>query len=152
MAIHPSQVTPEPSHRILIRGCQVDTWVGVYEHEQQQRSTVVFDLDLDVDARLAARMDRIYDTVDYALVVADIRQSLFDRRFHLIEAMAEFVAQRILERFVASRIRLTIFKGPVLDRVDSVGVEIERFSTVALQRLKAGSQVSDARPLAGAVR
>lgn len=128
MATPRLQLKTTATHRLLIRGCKVDTWVGVYEHERAQRSTVVFDIDLEIDGRQAAKDDRIDHTVDYALVVADIRQSLFDRRFHLIEAMADFVAQRILQKFGAIEVKLVIFKGSVLDRVDNVGVQIERFA------------------------
>ena len=115
-----------PTHRLQVRRCEVDTWIGVYPHEQARRTTLLFDLDLDVDASVAAASDRIGDTVDYAEVVADLRRCLHDQRHFLVEALAEFVAARLLDRYGALRVRVAITKQSVLERVASVGVEIER--------------------------
>lgn len=118
-----------PSHRLLIRRCAIATWIGVYEHEQALRTRLLFDVDLDIDARLAAAGDHIDDTVDYGRVVEDLRACLYDKRYHLLEALADFVADRILQRYSVVRVRLTVSKLAVLEDVDSVGVEVERYPT-----------------------
>jgi len=118
---------PVHSHRLLIRRCEVLTWIGVYEHEQAQPTRLLFDLDIDVDARLAAATDRIGDAVDYGAIVADLRECLAQERNYLLETLSEFVADRILSRFNAGRVRLSVCKIGILDGVGSVGVEIERF-------------------------
>lgn len=119
--------SPSSTHRLQIRRCEVATWIGVYEHEQTQRTTLLLDLDLDVDASAASAADRIDQTVDYAQVVQDLRDCLFDRRHFLVEALADFVAQRLLAEFAAHRVRVAVAKQAVLEGVASVGVEVERF-------------------------
>ena len=114
------------THRLQIRRCEVTTWIGVYAHEQTQRSTVLFDLDLDVDARAASAGDQIGDTVDYGLVVEDLRGCLHDKRHQLVEALADFVADRLLARFAVLRVKVSVAKPSVLPGVASVGVEVER--------------------------
>jgi dihydroneopterin aldolase len=121
---------PLHTHRLQIRRCEVDTWIGVYEHEQARRSTLLFDLDLDIDGRQAAASDCIADTVDYGLVVEDVRQHLQDQRHYLVETLADHVADRILSRFSVVRVRVAVAKQAVLDRVASVGVEVERYQQV----------------------
>jgi dihydroneopterin aldolase len=80
-----------------------------------------------VDASAASAADRIDQTVDYAQVVQDLRDCLFDRRHFLVEALADFVAQRLLAEFAAHRVRVAVAKQAVLEGVASVGVEVERF-------------------------
>lgn len=118
---------PMPSHRLLIRRCEVATWIGVYAHEQTQRTTLLFDLDLDIDGRLAAAGDSLDDTVDYGQVVADLRACLYDKRHRLVETLADFVADRVLQRFSVSRARVAVVKQSVLEGVVGVGVEVERY-------------------------
>lgn len=114
------------THRLQIRSCEVDTWIGVYEHEQVQRTTVLFDLDLDLDGRAASSADHIVETVDYARVVEDLRNGLRDRRHHLVESLADHVAERLLSRFALLRVRVAVAKRSVIQGVASVGVEVER--------------------------
>jgi dihydroneopterin aldolase len=118
---------PSSTHCVQIRRCEVATWIGVYEHEQAQRMTLIFDIDLDVDANAASAADRIDQTVDYVKVVQDLRDCLHDRRHFLIETLADFVAQRLLNQFTAQRVRVNVAKHAVLEGVASVGVEVERF-------------------------
>ncbi len=114
------------SHRLLIRDCLVSTWIGVFDHEQERPTTLRFDIDLDVDGRVAAHSDLIDDTVDYATVVQDLRASLADQRHRLLERLADAVAQRILDRFPVYRVRVRVAKLGILPQVGQVGVEIIR--------------------------
>lgn len=114
------------THRLQIRRCEIATWIGVYEHEQAGRTTLLFDLDLDIDGRKASAADRIGETVDYGEVVQDLRCCLHDKRHQLVESLVDFVADRLLDRFAALRVRVAISKVAVLPGVASVGVEVVR--------------------------
>lgn len=118
---------PLHTHRLQIRRCEVDTWIGVYEHEQTQRTKLLFDIDLDIDGRRAAAGDCIGDTVDYGSVVEDLRRFLHDQRHFLVETLADHVAARILQQFNVVRVRVAVAKQAVLEGVASVGVEVERY-------------------------
>jgi len=119
----------QTSHRLFIRQCLVTTWIGVYEHEQLRPTGLLFDIDLDVDGRLAASSDRIADTVDYASVVDDLRVSLAQQRHRLLERLADAVAQRILARFRVWRVRVSVAKVGILEDVAQVGVEVVRYQS-----------------------
>lgn len=118
---------PLHTHRLQIRRCEVDTWIGVYEHEQTQRTKLLFDLDLDIDGRRAAAGDCLGDTVDYGSVVEDLRRCLHNKRHYLVETLADHVADRILRQFNVVRVRVAVAKQAVLEGVASVGVEVERY-------------------------
>lgn len=115
------------SHRILIRGCEVKTWIGVSQQERDRPTTLLFDLELDVDARRAALTDDIADAVNYAEVVEDLRSTLADQEHHLLEQLAEVVTARIFSRFKVSRVHLRVIKIGILEGVANVGIEVVRF-------------------------
>ena len=115
------------SHTLFIKDCSVQTWIGVYEHEQKKPTILVFNIELDVDARQAASSDLIGDTVDYAVVVSYIREYLRHARHRLLETLTQQVADQIFSTFNVSRVRLSVAKTGILEGVASVGVEIERF-------------------------
>ena len=115
------------SHTLFIKDCSVQTWIGVYEHEQKKPTILVFNIELDVDARQASSSDLIGDTVDYAVVVSYIREYLRHARHRLLETLTQQVAEQIFSTFNVSRVRLSVAKTGILEGVASVGVEIERF-------------------------
>jgi dihydroneopterin aldolase len=84
------------------------------------------DLDIELDANAAAQSDDIADTIDYAAVVADLRQCLAGKSYFLLERLAEYVAARILERFGARRVTVRVAKIAILEGVGRVGVTITR--------------------------
>lgn len=115
------------SHRLFIKDCSVQTWIGVYEHEQKTPTILIFNIELDVDARQAASSDLIGDTVDYAVVVSFLREYLRNARHRLLETLTQQVADQIFSTFNVSRVRLSVAKTGILEGVASVGVEIVRF-------------------------
>ena len=115
------------SHTLFIKDCSVQTWIGVYEHEQKKPTILLFNIELDVDARQASSSDLIGDTVDYAVVVSYIREYLRHARHRLLETLTQQVADQIFSTFNVSRVRLSVAKTGILEGVASVGVEIERF-------------------------
>ena len=44
------------SHTLFIKDCSVQTWIGVYEHEQKKPTILVFNIELDEDANQAASL------------------------------------------------------------------------------------------------
>ena len=111
---------------IFIEGLEIDSLIGVYEHERQQRQALRFDLELGFDNRKPAQTDRIGDTLDYAKVCERLRGLVEASEFQLVETMAEHCCATLLREFPAERIRLRVAKTGVLPRVARVGVQIER--------------------------
>lgn len=124
-AAHPGGATGAVT--VFIRDLRVETLIGVYAAERVATRTLVMDLDIELDACRAADSDDISDTVDYAVVVADVRAELARKDYFLLERLAEFVAGRILARFGARRVAVRVAKPGVIEGVGAVGVSIERF-------------------------
>ena len=113
--------------KIFLHGMKAETLIGVYDCERKNKQTLILDLDIGV-AEQSALSDDINDTVHYAEVCELVRKSLAEQRFQLLEALAEHVAELILQNFNAVSVRVRVVKPGILPNVREVGVEIERQS------------------------
>ena len=104
---------------------KADTLIGVYDWEREQQQTLILDLDIGTAARSGAS-DSIDDTIHYGDVCDAVRQSLSNQTFLLLEALAEYVAELLIQDFGALWVRVRVVKPGILPNVREVGVEIER--------------------------
>ena len=72
------------------------------------------------------RTDNIHDTVNYGEVVERVARELAERRFKLLEALAEHCCDIIVNDFRAPWVRLSVAKLGHIRNVRKVGVAIER--------------------------
>ena len=110
---------------IFINDFRLEILIGVYEWERRVPQTVQLDLEFALPAR-DKRSDKIGDTIDYAKVVARIKESLAHNRFLLVEALAEHICDIVLGEFGAPWIRASVTKLAALKGVKRLGVTIER--------------------------
>ena len=111
---------------IFIREFRVDAWVGIYEWEIQRPQTLEMEIEIGIPARDASHSDNISDTVHYGEVVERVVAELKDRRFKLLEALAEHVCGIITGDFKAPWVRLSVAKLGHIRNVRRVGVTLER--------------------------
>ena len=111
--------------KIFLHGLKADTLIGVYDWEREQQQTLLIDLDIGV-AEKSAVSDHIDDTIHYGDVCEAVRRSLKEQSFLLLEALAEHIAELLLEDFDALWVRVRVVKPGILANVREVGVEIER--------------------------
>ncbi|MDO4708754.1 MAG: dihydroneopterin aldolase [Pseudomonadota bacterium] len=115
--------------RIFIHGLQLDALIGVYAHEREAGQPLLLDVELGFDNRIPAASDALADTIDYAEVVARLRQWVAQTRHELLETLLEDLAARLRADFPAiTKIRLRVHK-PLAARAlgcADVGIEIGR--------------------------
>lgn len=111
---------------IFISELRIETRIGIYAREQQVAQTVQLDLEIGLRGKHAADSDRIEDTIDYAEVVAAIKQLFAQQHFSLLEHAAESIARMIIKDFKAPWLRVTIAKLSPLASVKRLGISIER--------------------------
>ena len=101
---------------------------GVHSEERRMGKKFYIDVELALDLSAAGRSDDLTKTVDYAEVYALIREIESARQYSLLEALAEDIAQRLLERFPAHEVVVRTRKTevPVGGVMDYVEVEITR--------------------------
>jgi dihydroneopterin aldolase len=100
--------------------------LGVYDWEKRLPQTVEINLEFGMLGPQAGKSDRIGDTIDYAVVAERIREDLLGHRFELLEALAEHIANLLLNDFGSPWVKVDIAKIGMIRNVKRVGVTIER--------------------------
>jgi dihydroneopterin aldolase len=122
-----ARIAPAALYTVFIRDLEVETCVGAFAHERTKPTVLWMDIDIEVASR-AGVTDKLDDAVDYGAVVTDLRRCMGSKRYFLLEKVSEFVANRILEKFGALRVRVSVAKVGIIDGVGRVGVQVERSS------------------------
>lgn len=117
---------PDSMDIIFIRDLRVATVIGIYDWERRIRQTLSLDLELGADIGKAARSDRIEDTLSYKDVAQRVSQFIAGSEFLLLEALAERVAELVMDEFGVSWLRLSVAKPGAVTGARDVGVIIER--------------------------
>ena len=117
------------SDRIRVSRIAVYGRHGVLPEEERLGQRFYITLEAALDLAPAGRSDAVAETVSYADLAAIAVTIASERRFRLIEALAEAIAAEILGRFTRIRaITVTVDKpsAPVPAILDGVSVAITR--------------------------
>ncbi|HKQ25503.1 MAG TPA: dihydroneopterin aldolase [Burkholderiales bacterium] len=111
---------------IFVRDIKLETLIGAFEHERRQPRTLQVNIDIGRHGIRACKTDQLADTIDYAAVVGAVREVFASHRFHLLEPLADTLAELMLSRFEAQWVQVEISKIDVVPNARDVGVRIER--------------------------
>jgi len=112
---------------VEVTGLEVPGRHGVEEEERAREQPFVYDVELELAEPTA---DRIEETVDYREVAELVRAISESRQFRLLEAIAAAVADALLERFPAQRVRVRVRKPRV-----RLGLPVEH-TAATVERLR----------------
>jgi FolB domain-containing protein len=112
--------------RILISDLLARCIIGVSDEERRDKQDVLINLSLSVDLRKSGASDRIDDSVDYRALKKQILRMAESSQFHLVEALAQAVAEICLEQSSVREATIRVEKPGALRFARSVGVEIVR--------------------------
>ena len=97
---------------VEIQGLELHGRHGALDEEQESGQRFLFDVRLEVGDE-AGRSDRLEDAVDYRDVVAAVREISDGRRFTLLEALAQAVAEELMSRFQLRGVSVRVRKPDV---------------------------------------
>ena len=115
-----------PLDIVFIEGLVGHTIIGIYSSEQHQTQPLQIDLQAGVPRFRACDTDRIGDTIDYAAVRERVLRLLAEHQLKLLEALAEAIADILLDEFHAHWVRVKVAKPRKVEDVQAMGVLIER--------------------------
>ena len=111
---------------IFIRELKTKTLIGIYPWERKVAQAIQIDLEIALPTSEACQTDNFKDTLDYASIIKRINESLSQKQFSLLEALAEHIAQIILTEFKAPWTRVSVAKLCMIRDVKRIGISIER--------------------------
>ena len=111
---------------IFLHEFRAETIIGIYPWEREVPQTIQLDLEIGLPHSRAGISDDVADTIDYGRVVDLIRQVLAERHFSLVEALAEHIAQLVMNEFGSPWLRISISKLGLIRGVKRLGITIER--------------------------
>ncbi len=114
---------------IFIEQIAVEAIIGVYTQERQNKQTLFIDLEMQYDASRACESDHIEHALDYHKICLDIHQFVSQSKFHLLEALAQAIANRILRDGQVSSVRVSLSKPEALEQAHTVRFELTRSNT-----------------------
>ncbi len=111
---------------LFITDLRIETVIGVFEWERHVRQTVVLDIEVGTDCRVAAASDDVADALDYKAIAKRLIDFVGGSEFQLVETLAERCADLLLEEFSVPWLRLRLNKQGAISGARDVGVVIER--------------------------
>lgn len=115
--------------KIIMKNLAFFGYHGVLQEENVLGQKFFIDIELFVDLKKAGLSDKVEDTVHYGEVYEKVKNIVENKRFKLIEALAENIAETVLDNFPkVNEICIKIRKpeAPVNGIFDYFGVEIRR--------------------------
>ena len=111
---------------VYIHELEIDTIIGIYDWEREQKQTVIINLEMGTDIRPAAASEDIEKALDYKQVAKRLIAFVEAAEFLLIESMAEQIARLVMDEFKVPWLRLQLGKPGAVTGSKDVGVIIER--------------------------
>ena len=111
---------------LKLNGIVVDCILGDLPEEREQEQQVLVDVALEMDLQDAALSDSLEDTVDYALLVGNIREALEDAKCRLLERAADVVADICLADPRVEHATVSVRKFGSVSGLGSAEVKITR--------------------------
>lgn len=114
--------------RITLRNMVFYAHHGVFEAEKEMGQRFEVDVSLDLDLAAAGRSDDLAQSVNYADVYTQVKRVVSERRFNLIEGLAEAIASQLLAAYGVELVTVRVRKphAPIGGVLDTVEVEVSR--------------------------
>jgi dihydroneopterin aldolase len=113
---------------IIARGLSFNACHGVLTSEKMYPQPFKVDLEMYLDLQAAGEQDNLALSVDYDRVYHVVSEIMNGPSCNLLEALAERIAQKLLQNFPLSAVDVTIYKpeAPVEGEFDYFAVKIRR--------------------------
>jgi len=116
--------------KIFIADLCIDALIGIYPEERIKKQPIFLDIEVMVNTHPAAISDQIQDAVNYENIINRIKTWVQNSEFHLVEKLANHLAENLLLEFPIQTVWLKLSKTPKNLPVSRVGVVIERTRTL----------------------
>ena len=101
--------------------------VGILPFERVTEQDIFLDVGMDLDFAPASSSEHVSNTVDYSTLALDLDSLVRERKFQLIETMAESCAAFVLATHPrVERVRVAVHKPAAVPQAKDTVVRVER--------------------------
>lgn len=100
---------------IVVKNINVVCIIGIDDHERHNPQKISVDLELYLPLAKAAKSGKMSDTVDYSVLVRQIRKMLLEERYLLLESAVESIAKYVMTHKKIQKAAVTITKSQVFE-------------------------------------
>jgi len=113
---------------IRLENMQFYGYHGVSEMERELGGKFEVDLEMFFPLKKAGKSDRIEDTLDYEAAYKLVQSCVVQKKYFLLEALAETIIDTCMETFSVHRIVVRVRKpnAPIKGVLDHVEIECDR--------------------------
>lgn len=117
-----------PADILRLRNMRFFAYHGLFPEENQLGQRYEVDLEIHADLSAAGRTDDLTQTLNYPRLYALVEEVVTQKRFKLVEALAENIASQIGASFAPVDLTVRVRKPdpPVAAHFDGLEVEIHR--------------------------
>jgi len=114
--------------KIIVKNIKAYGYHGALTEENVLGQNFYADITLYKSLKKAGETDELDKSISYVDVYYDVEDIIKNKKFKLIEALAEKIAQTLLEKYSIKKVKVKIKKpgAPINGNFDYVGVEITR--------------------------
>ncbi|MDO8526556.1 MAG: dihydroneopterin aldolase [Deltaproteobacteria bacterium] len=113
--------------KIIIQGLKTKCIIGDYEWERKRPQVLLIDLEMEADLEEACENDALDSgTLDYNMIAKDVLKFVEKSDFHLIETLAQAIANLCLKKSPIESITVRITKPGSIKAAAAAIVEIVR--------------------------
>ncbi len=113
---------------IFIRELRLSAWVGVHPHEKVAPQTIELNMEIGVPGEAVFKSGRVRDTIDYSVVINEIKGLLAQEHFGLVERLADRISRLLIDDFKAPWAKVAVTKFGAVKEARAVGACVERRS------------------------
>ena len=112
---------------IKLKDLTLDCYLGVYDFEHKAKRPIVINIEIDYSDESSCRSDNLSDTLDYDIIIKQIKDLIADKRFDLIEKLAFDILQVVFntdEKIIKAVV--TVDKPKIIEEIKSTSVTLTR--------------------------
>lgn len=117
-----------PTDVIRLSNMLFHAFHGVWDEEREVGQRFEVDIEIMMDTSTAGRSDLLRDTIDLYKIYECVEVIVTQRKYKLVEALAEAIAGTLLEKFAMPQLLVRVRKpnSPIRGICDGIEVEIVR--------------------------
>ncbi len=111
---------------IKIKNLRLKTILGIYEWEENVDREIIINAKIHTNFDRALTSNEISDAIDYDDIVTKIKNLIANKRFKLVEKMAQDIMNEIMQDSRISKCKLEIDKVGAVESLESFSITIEQ--------------------------